>query len=140
MFTVIKRLGFCYGHRLLDYQGKCAHPHGHNAEVEIEIQRPELDRVGMVIDFGEIAERVSRFVEEELDHRMILRHDDPLVEFLQGQGEPVLVLNVNPTAENLARLIFEAARSNGLPVTAVRFWETPRSCASYQETAQAADL
>lgn len=132
MFRVIKRLGFCYGHRLLEYPGKCAHPHGHNAEVEIEISSPDLDAAGMVIDFGEISERVCRFIEQELDHRMILRHDDPLLAWLKEQGEPVHVMEVNPTAENLARLIWQRARFEGLPVRAVRFWETPHSCAEYQ--------
>lgn len=132
MFTVIKRLEFCYGHRLLDYQGKCAHPHGHNAEVEIEISSPDLDAAGMVIDFGEISERVCRFIEQELDHRMILRQDDPLLAWLKEQGEPVHAMEVNPTAENLARLIWDRARLEGLPVRAVRFWETPRACAEYR--------
>jgi 6-pyruvoyltetrahydropterin/6-carboxytetrahydropterin synthase len=132
MFTVIKRLEFCYGHRLLDYQGKCAHPHGHNAEVEIEISNPDLDAAGMVIDFGEISDRVCRFIEQELDHRMILRRDDPLLSWLKQQGEPVHVMEVNPTAENLAKLIWDRARLEGLAVRAVRFWETARSCAEYR--------
>lgn len=135
MYAVIKRVAFCYGHRLLEHPGKCAHPHGHNAEVEIEVRSAVLDGMGMVIDFSEIAERVAFFIDEQLDHRMILRRDDPLLQFLQEQGEPVYVMDVNPTAENLARLIFEAARSNGLPVSVVRFWETPRACAEYREQA-----
>ncbi len=136
MFTVIKRLEFCYGHRLLDYEGKCAHPHGHNAEVEVEISRQELDAAGMVIDFGEISERLSRFIEQELDHRMILRRDDPLLAWLQEQGEPVYAMEVNPTAENLARLIWDRAQLEGLPVCAVRFWETGRSCAEYRPSSR----
>ena len=36
MFSVTKRIEFCYGHRLLNYDGVCRHPHGHNAVVEIE--------------------------------------------------------------------------------------------------------
>ena len=133
MFKVVKRIHFCYGHRLLDYSGKCAHPHGHNAIAEIEIERDSLDRVGMVVDFGEIQEKLQNFVERELDHRMILRRDDPLLAALRQLGEPVYSMEVNPTAENIARLLLHQGRREGLPVTAVRLWETPRAFAEYRE-------
>ena len=38
MYSVTKRIDFCYGHRLLDYDGICKHPHGHNAVAEIEVR------------------------------------------------------------------------------------------------------
>ena len=44
MYSVTKRIDFCYGHRLLDYDGICKHPHGHNAVAEIEIRTEALDR------------------------------------------------------------------------------------------------
>ena len=46
MYSVTKRIDFCYGHRLLDYDGVCKHPHGHNAVAEIEVQTGELDNRG----------------------------------------------------------------------------------------------
>ena len=132
MYSVVKRIEFCYGHRLLDYQGKCAHPHGHNGLVEIEVTAEALDPAGMVIDFGVIADKVAAFVEQALDHKMLLRKDDPLVEVLHRLGEPTYIMEVNPTAENLARLIFDVASAKGLAVSAVRFWETPQSFAEYR--------
>ena len=62
---------------------------------------------------------------------MILRRDDPLVDALRGMGEPVFVVDVNPTAECLAELIYSQARASGLPVTRVTVWETPTSSATY---------
>jgi 6-pyruvoyltetrahydropterin/6-carboxytetrahydropterin synthase len=62
---------------------------------------------------------------------MILRRDDPLVKPLQDLGEPVYVIDSNPTVENLAKIIFDYATSQGLPVQAVRVWETPTSYATY---------
>ena len=38
MYSVTKRIDFCYGHRLLNYDGVCKHPHGHNAVAEIEVR------------------------------------------------------------------------------------------------------
>lgn len=129
MFKVVKKLDFCYGHRLLDYEGKCAHPHGHNGRVEIEVSSEGLDSRGMVIDFGDIKKEVQSFLDGELDHRMLLRMDDPLTPLLKEMGEPVFVMQENPTAENIAKIILNFAINRGLPVTAVRLWETPSSYA-----------
>src|SRR6187401_638776 len=54
MYSVTKRLDFCYGHRLLDYDGVCKHPHGHNAVVEIDVRTDRLDKRNMVADFSDI--------------------------------------------------------------------------------------
>ena len=43
MYSVTKKIDFCYGHRLLDYDGICKHPHGHNATAEIEVRTGTLD-------------------------------------------------------------------------------------------------
>src|SRR5918993_3272413 len=131
MYSVTKRIEFCYGHRLLDYDGPCRHPHGHNAIVEIEVSAGELDSQNMVIDFTVLKARMKSWIDEALDHRMILRRDDPLVSALQGLGEPVFLLDSNPTVERIARLIYEAARERGLAVDRVTVWETPTSSATY---------
>ncbi len=131
-FEVAKQIAFCYGHRLLDYRGKCQHPHGHNGLAEIAVRSAQLDLRGMVVDFGDIKGHVKTWIDANLDHQMLLRSDDPLVGILREMGEPVFEMEQNPTAENIARAIFEAARSAGLPVAAVRLWETPDSYAIYQ--------
>jgi 6-pyruvoyltetrahydropterin/6-carboxytetrahydropterin synthase len=118
-------------HRLLDYDGMCAHPHGHNAVAELEIQSGELERRNMVMDFGDIKRAMKTWIDRQLDHKMILRADDPLTPILEGLGEPVFKLESNPTAERIARLIFEVAREQGLPVSRVTVWETPDSWATY---------
>lgn len=135
MHTIRKTIHMCYGHRLMDYDGKCAHPHGHNGVVEVELAAEDLDRLGMVCDFTEVKDRIRDFIDQELDHRMLLREDDPLVGALEGIGEKPFIMKENPTAENIARLIFLEARSRGLPVTAVRIWETHTSLAEYREGA-----
>ena len=131
MYSVTKRLDFCYGHRLLNHEGVCRHLHGHNAMVEIDVTAETLDARDMVEDFADIKRAVKTWIDGELDHKMILRHDDPMVAVLRAQGEPVYTIDSNPTAERLARLIFDVACDLGFKVSAVRFWETPGSCASY---------
>lgn len=125
MFRVAREIEFCYGHRLLGYPGKCRHLHGHNGKVLITVEAAQLNALGMVIDFGDIKRVVSAWIDENLDHRMILHRDDPVVPHLKDLGEPLVLLDVNPTAENIARLIADYARQRGLPVAEVRLWETP---------------
>ena len=58
MYRVSKSVAFCYGHRLLNYQGKCQHLHGHNARAVITLESNELDERGMVMDFSEVKQLV----------------------------------------------------------------------------------
>jgi 6-pyruvoyltetrahydropterin/6-carboxytetrahydropterin synthase len=131
MYSVTKRIDFCYGHRLLDYNGICKHPHGHNAVAEIEVRTDALDMRNMVVDFSDIKRIVKGWIDRELDHKMILRHDDPLVKPLQSLGEPIFIVDSNPTVERIARLIYEVSREQGLPVVRVTVWETPTSWATF---------
>ena len=131
MYSVTKRIDFCYGHRLLEYDGICKHPHGHNAVAEVEVRAESLDAREMVCDFSEIKRVIKGWIDRELDHKMILRHDDPLLEPLQQLGEPVFVVDHNPTVEHIAQLIFDQATDQGFPVVRVTVWETPTSFATY---------
>ncbi len=131
MYSVTKKIDFCYGHRLLEYEGICKHPHGHNAVAEIEVRTESLDLRGMVRDFSDIKRVVKGWIDRELDHKMILRRDDPLLEPLRQLGEPVFVVDHNPTVEQIAKLIFDQANDQGFSVVRVTVWETPTSSATY---------
>lgn len=114
-------------------QHKCLHLHGHSASVEIEMASPKLNSKGMVVDFFDIKRTIGDWIEEKLDHRMILWSKDPLAKLLKKAGEPVVFADENPTAEMLARWIFREARRMKLPVSKVTLWENQDSCAVYQE-------
>ena len=131
MYTVTEILDFCYGHRLLRYQGKCAHLHGPNGRAESVVEAKSLDSQSMVTDFSEIQRVVRDFIDQNLDHKLLLQKDDPLVEVLRRKDEPLFLMEEDPTAEAIARLICERARAAGLNVAEVRLWETPTSVASY---------
>ncbi len=133
MYKVTKQILFCYGHRLLNYSGKCRYLHGHNGKVEIELQAERLDRRGMVVDFNDIQRAVKGWIDQQLDHRMLLNRKDPLLLMIRKAGEPLYVMEENPTAEAIARLIFEYAQSQGFPVTEVRLWETEHSFATFSQ-------
>jgi len=132
MFRVTQEIHFCYGHRLLNYAGKCKHLHGHNGRAIIVLEGETLDQQGMVVDFSEIKRSIRTWIENELDHRMILSEKDPALSTLRELGEPLFVIPCNPTAENIAKIIFDYAKEKGLPVVEVSLWETPHSYATYR--------
>jgi 6-pyruvoyltetrahydropterin/6-carboxytetrahydropterin synthase len=122
-FRVSKRYGFSASH-VLDGLGDdhpCSRLHGHNYEVEVIAEAPELDERGFVVDFREL-DGVKQMIDQVLDHRH-------LNDVLKGQ----------PSAEVLARFVYDWCRAN-LPaavagkVTAIRVWETPRAYAEYVPT------
>ena len=132
MFRVSREISFCYGHRLLNYEGKCRHLHGHNARALITLEGQELDQTGMLVDFTEIKRHVQRWIDDNLDHNMLLWSEDPILPLLVERGERVFVMDCNPTAENIARLIFNQAASQNLPVVEVILWETEKCHATYR--------
>ncbi len=132
MYQVSKSVSFCYGHRLLNYTGKCQHLHGHNARAVITLESKVLDERGMVEDFSEVKRLVWSWLDEEIDHTLLLHRDDPVLPVLQSAGERVMVTDENPTAEVIARMIYEFVAGKGYPVTGVTLWETETSHASYR--------
>lgn len=133
MYGINKEVEFCYGHRLLKHNGKCKHLHGHSAKVVISLESKTLNEQGMVCDFADVSQFIKDWLELELDHTLLLCHDDPLLPLLQSVGERYKVLDCPPTAENIARLIFEAVAQAGFPVVEVNLYETLGSSASYIE-------
>ena len=141
MYLVTKRIDFCYGHRLLDYDGICKHPHGHNAVVEVDVRTAELDKRNMVADFSDIKRIVKGWIDRELDHKMILRHDDPLVEPLESAGRARLQdstatrpWSTSPSSSSTCRA------TTAWTSLAVRVWETPTSFAEYSDSESTVDL
>lgn len=132
-FQISKEISFCYGHRLLNYSGKCRHLHGHNGRVELILDGIELDDRGMLVDFGDVKAPMKEWIDQNLDHRMLLNRNDPIISYLESTGEPLYLMEENPTAENIAKQIYVVAKSMRLPITQVRFWETDTSTASYRE-------
>jgi len=117
-------------HRQLGDESKCGFLHGHNWKVEFFIEGDIVGEVGYIIDFKIVKTIVSAY-----DHMVLLHKDDPLVRILQINGQRVVDLDVNPTAENLALLIkgrVEDMMANNDIVyrrVLVRVWENSESYA-----------
>src|SRR5690242_14077002 len=133
MFRVTQEIDFCYGHRLLNYDGKCKYLHGHNGKAIIVLEAIGLDHRGMLVDFSDIKRDIAGWIDGNLEHRMILNEADPMVPILKQHREPLFTIADNPTAENIAKLIYQFAKSSKLPVREVSLWETYKSYATYSE-------
>jgi 6-pyruvoyltetrahydropterin/6-carboxytetrahydropterin synthase len=125
MFQVSVEETFSAGHALRGYQGKCENVHGHNYRVQITLEGPELDTIGLLVDFTR-AKQVLREVIKRLDHQFI------------NELEPFI--SVNPSAENLAKYFFEEVSGGlkalpaGASVKEVILWETDTAYAKYWVT------
>jgi 6-pyruvoyltetrahydropterin/6-carboxytetrahydropterin synthase len=136
MYSVTKEIAFCYGHRLLNHKGKCRHLHGHSARAVIRLESTVLDGLGMVVDFADIGDYVKSWLSAEIDHNMLLWRQDPVLPLLREAGEQVYVMDENPTAENIARLIFKHVEDGGFPVVEVAVYETESAFASYRKDSE----
>ena len=134
--TIMRRIKFCAGHRLLHHGGKCEFFHGHNYTAEFYVTANTTDDVGRVIDFAELKRRFKGWIDEHWDHGFLLSHEDDngIAAARQVQPPRYQLLPYNPTAENLARYLLEEVCPqllDGTGVTASRvvIWETDEACA-----------
>ena len=91
----------------------------------------KLDEKGMVVDFGDIRDVIKTWIDETLDHTLLLHKDDSINAVLTQENEKYYVMDANPTAENIAKLIFEYALEQNFPVVSVTLWESDTSFARY---------
>ena len=134
MYTVSKSFSFCYGHRLFNDSGKCRHLHGHSSKATIVLSGESLDDNGMVFHFDRLKETIGRWIAENLDHTMLIFEKDPIGHVLEEAGEKFRTVKDNPTAENIARMIFDASSDFGLPVRRVEVWESETAKAAYEKS------
>ena len=149
--TITRKLEWDAGHRVLGHGGRCRHLHGHRYTAEVTVAAPELDELGMVIDFSVLKEKVGGWIDREWDHNMMLHPDDPLLKAVVCTGDvvvesedpepiwggkaPYVMKSGNPTAENIACELFHKATDlltgTGITVLRVKIWETPNCWAEY---------
>lgn len=136
---ITKRVRFAAAHRILGYDGDCGFLHGHNYDVEVTVYGPTDNALGMVLDFKSLKGVLKGFVDQHLDHHVLLSEGDPLIPVLVQAGQRVFVMPVLPTglrlsttAEHIALLIRSVVERELPPKVAtvsVRVYETPDSWA-----------
>lgn len=115
---------FSSAHQLREYQGKCENLHGHNWLVKVSLCGAQLDKAGMLVDFG-VARAYLKEILSYLDHQFL------------NSTPPFDV--INPSAENICCYLFQEMKAKLSPeyshvkVSRVDVWESFKSCASYWE-------
>ena len=133
MFTITKEVYFCYGHRLMNHVGKCRHLHGHSVKASISIKQQQLNEQSMVCDFSDVKACVESYVDKILDHNFLLHKNDPIIPLLKAQNERFMAIEEHPTAEVLAKMIFQHVKQQGFNIDQVVLWETASANACYHE-------
>ncbi|MCX8007408.1 MAG: 6-carboxytetrahydropterin synthase QueD [Coriobacteriia bacterium] len=117
MYTLTVKDHFDAAHALRWYAGECRNLHGHTWDVEVTVSGAELDGRGILYDFKDLKSDLAAVL-APLDHGYL--NDVPPFDEL------------SPTAENLARVIFERisdlverATEDRVHVTEVAVWESP---------------
>lgn len=128
---------FDSGHRLLDYQGKCAYPHGHTYRAEVFVKAASLDSLGLVFDFAELKGRIKAWIDDNWDHAFLVNSRDR--ELIQGltpaaRGRLYQFQEENPSCEVMSRELYKkVAELCGVAPARVRLWESLNQYAEFQE-------
>lgn len=120
MYSLTVKGHFDAAHVLKGYPGECSGLHGHTWDVEVTVEGRDLDGIGIVYDFQQLKHDLSSVL-TRYDHRML--------------NEIAPFDAMNPTAENLARVVFEELSATVGPqvrVTEVVVWESPVARIAYR--------
>ena len=102
--------------------GKCALPnyHGHNYELIVKIIGEPDEKTGYVMDLKKLSDLIEEKIIERFDHKNFNLDTE---EFK----------NLNPTAENIAIVIYELLRPHidQEKDLQIRLYETPRNFVEY---------
>lgn len=117
---VSKTVYFDAAHHLPGYDGPCKRIHGHTWKVRVGISGPVDSKTGMVLDFKDLKKMLEEEVVDRFDH------------------QDLNTFFPNPTAENIARAIFEGIKNDWMPgwrgeLEWVKVWESPDSCCEVRE-------
>lgn len=125
MYQLTVSSDFSAAHFLRGYSGQCQYLHGHTFYYEVVLSGDKLDELGMLIDFKDVKEYLKSSVEKQFDHASL------------NEVHPFISL-MNPTAENLARVIYETTQSwisntldKDINVDKVTVKESPECSATY---------
>lgn len=129
-----RRIEFDCGHRVVGHKNKCQYLHGHRYVLEITASSKDLNELGMVVDFGELKDVMKGWIDENLDHNVILNKSDKALGDLvfEHTGQKIYYLDSNPTAENIALhlksdIIPILFSEKSFRITKVKLFETPNS-------------
>lgn len=102
--TCTRIIEFDSAHRVMGHENKCKFLHGHRYVLEVRAETDGLDNLGRVVDFGELKTIIKTWIDEYLDHNVILSIEDRNLgkDIENTTKQKIYYLTTNPTAENIA--------------------------------------
>ena len=137
---ITRKGSFDSGHRVMNERMKCFNIHGHTYLYELEFEFNEMEEIGYAIDFKEIKRVGCQWIDDILDHGMILNpQDTALIETTKSYGSKMWLMSLNgkdaycnPSVENVAKEVFLAMMVlfnptvyPNLRISRVTIYETP---------------
>ncbi len=136
MYKIVVKIKYEYAHRLIHHAGKCRYVHGHSGEAIIELASNTLNDNCFVMDFADVKTPIKKWIKQFWDHAYLANENDSLLPALKNEGMNVYTFPEEPTAEVMARHLFEQAstleRPPGVILACVTIRETCTGLASYQ--------
>ncbi|WP_165022857.1 MULTISPECIES: 6-carboxytetrahydropterin synthase QueD [unclassified Dysgonomonas] len=116
MYKISKQFAFSASHILdgLSADHPCSRLHGHNYIITVHLKAEQLDNTGFIKDYRELS-TVKDYLDNTLDHRHL---ND--------------VFSFNPTAENIAKHLYDIFKKSIPELYAVEVCETPKTSAIYE--------
>lgn len=140
MQTITRHHEFDTAHRVMYEKVKCFNLHGHRFKVEATFSFDDVKAIGYAIDFKEIKRVGFSFVDEMLDHGVMLNPlDTDLINLTRKNGWKLWLMGLgnvgdyNPSAENIASELFYvfshlfSEKVDGIKLVNIRVYETPNA-------------
>ena len=121
MYKIAVKTHFDSAHLIRNHKGKCKNLHGHRWDLEVVFSGAELNEMGMVMDFKDI-KNLLKEITDNYDHHNL--------------NEITPFDTMNPTAENLSRIIFQDIKKRTpktITLEEVKVWESPDAWVSFSE-------
>lgn len=133
-----RRIEFDAAHRVIGHENKCKYLHGHRYVLEASFEAPDLDNLGRVVDFGVIKDILKGWIDHNFDHTAILSEEDKKLgeEIAKITQQKIFYLKYNPTAENIAKFLFEEIipdlfQNYDIKLSKLKLYETPNCSVEY---------
>jgi 6-pyruvoyltetrahydropterin/6-carboxytetrahydropterin synthase len=143
MQLITRQTNLSCGHRVMNERMLCHNLHGHEYITHLTFSFENSEEIGYAIDFKEIKRVFIEFLQQKMDHGMLLNPKDTLViQTVKSLGSKLWEMSLNglgdycnPSVENIAKEIFLSMEiisdtlygeaKTGLKIHKVLVYETP---------------
>ncbi len=139
MQTITRKGSFDAAHRVMNEKMKCFNIHGHTYLYELTFNCLKIKDIGYSIDFKEIKRVAMQWIDDAMDHAVILNpQDEKLLTTANALKSKMWIMSLNrtdycnPTVENIAKELWCAVEQltkifgqNLLELQQIRLYETP---------------